>query len=82
MISLLLLVTHALATKSVVVDDVTATTLRVDERYVSSVLDPSSLACGASLPGPQTQEGCHPSCHHSCHPSWRASLSSSAATAR
>ena len=48
MISLLLLVTPALATKSVVVEDVTATTRRVDARYVSSVLDPSSLACGAS----------------------------------
>ena len=47
MISLLLLVTHALATTRVVVDDVTATTRRVDERYVSSVLDPSSLDCGA-----------------------------------
>ena len=46
MISLLLLVTHALATTRVVVDDVTATTRRVDERYVSSVLDPSSLDCG------------------------------------
>ena len=45
----LLLVMPALAaTKSVVVDDVTATTRRVDERYVSSVLDPSSLDCGAS----------------------------------
>ena len=42
MISLLLLATPALvATKSVVVDDVTPTTLRVDARYVSSVLDPS-----------------------------------------
>ena len=47
MISLLLLVTHALAAR-VVVDDVTATTRRVDERYVSSVLDPSSLDCGVS----------------------------------
>ena len=46
--TLLLLVTHALATTRVVVDDVTATTRRVDERYVSSVLDPSSLDCGAS----------------------------------
>ena len=48
MISLLLLVTHALATTRVVVDDVTATTRRVDESYVSSVLDPSSLDCGVS----------------------------------
>ena len=46
--TLLLLVTHALATTRVVVDDVTATTRRVDERYVSSVLDPSSLDCGVS----------------------------------
>ncbi|CAH0379009.1 unnamed protein product [Pelagomonas calceolata] len=46
--TLLLLVTHALATTRVVVDDVTTTTLRVDARYVSSVLDPSSLDCGAS----------------------------------
>ena len=46
--TLLLLVTHALATTRVVVDDVTATTRRVDTRYVSSVLDPSGLDCGAS----------------------------------
>ena len=46
--TLIVLATHALATKSVVVDDVTTTTRRVDARYVSSVLDPSSLDCGVS----------------------------------
>ena len=46
--TLLLLATPALATTRVVVDDVTTTTRRVDTRYVSSVLDPSSLDCGAS----------------------------------
>ena len=46
--TLLLVMPALVATKSVVVDDVTATTRRVDARYVSSVLDPSSLDCGAS----------------------------------
>ena len=46
--TLLLLATPALATTRVVVDDVTTTTRRVDTRYVSSVLDPSSLDCGVS----------------------------------
>lgn len=45
--SLLLLATRTLAAR-VVVDEIAATALRVDERYVSTVLDPSSLDCGAS----------------------------------